>query len=95
MVFAKVMGEKINRGADYGLEVPPKGHINKTKHLINGLIAAGLVQLHVSAYIDLDRIIITTICKLNTCTCVQYALCYHANNKIGGCSIHSVSLQSR
>ena len=43
MVFAKVMGEKINRGADYGLEVPPKGHINKTKHLINGLIAARLV----------------------------------------------------
>ena len=49
--FAQVTGDKINRGAGYGLEVPcvyrlygPKVYIDKTmKELVNTLTAAGLL----------------------------------------------------
>ena len=47
--FAKVVGEKVNRGAGYGLEIPcvytlhgPKPHIEKLKELVASLKAKGL-----------------------------------------------------
>jgi len=48
--FAKVVGEKVNRGAGYGLEIPcvyslygPKPYIDKLKELVASLKAKGLV----------------------------------------------------
>ena len=48
--FAKVVGEKVNRGGDYGLEIPcihhlygPKPYIDKMKELVDSLTASGLV----------------------------------------------------
>ena len=48
--FAEVTGEKVNRGAGYGLEVPciyrlygPKVYIDRMKELIDSLRSAGLV----------------------------------------------------
>ena len=48
--FAKVTGEKINRGAGYGLEIPcvyslygPKAYIDKLTELVASLKAKGLV----------------------------------------------------
>ena len=50
--FAKVAGEKVNRGAGYGLEIPcvtvyhlygPKPYIDKMKELVDSLTASGLV----------------------------------------------------
>lgn len=48
--FAKVVGEKVNRGAGYGLEIPcvytlygPKPYIDKMKALIASLEAEQLV----------------------------------------------------
>ena len=47
--FAKVVGEKVNRGAGYGLEIPcvytlhgPKPHIEKLKELVASLKGKGL-----------------------------------------------------
>ena len=49
--FAKVVGEKVNRGAGYGLEIPciyhlygPKPYIDKMKELVDSLISSGLVS---------------------------------------------------
>ena len=49
-VFAKVIGEKINRGAGYGLEIPceyhlygPKPYIDKMKELVDSLSSSGLL----------------------------------------------------
>ncbi len=46
--FAVIRGDKVNRGAGYGLEVPciyrlygPPAYINKMRELVNDLIAAG------------------------------------------------------
>ena len=48
--FAKVVGEKVNRGAGYGLEIPciyhlygPKPYIDKMKELVDSRTASGLV----------------------------------------------------
>ena len=48
--FAKVTGEKINRGAGYGLEIPcvyslygPKPYIDKLTEVVASLKAKGLV----------------------------------------------------
>ena len=48
--FAKVVGDKVNRGAGYGLEIPciyslygPKAYIEKMKELVDSLVARGLV----------------------------------------------------
>ena len=48
--FAEVTGEKVNRGAGYGLEIPcvyrlygPKVYIDRMKELIDSLRAGGLV----------------------------------------------------
>ena len=48
--FAKVVGEKVNRGAGYGLEIPcvyhlygRKPYVDKMKELVDSLIASGLV----------------------------------------------------
>ena len=48
--FAKVVGDKVNRGAGYGLEIPciyhlygPKPYIDKMKELVDSLTASGLV----------------------------------------------------
>lgn len=48
--FAKVVGDKVNRGGGYGLEIPciyhlygPKPYIDKMKELVDSLIASGLV----------------------------------------------------
>ena len=48
--FAEVTGQKVNRGAGYGLEVPciyrlygPKVYTDKIKYLIDSLRSAGLV----------------------------------------------------
>ena len=47
--FAEVVGEKVNRGAGYGLEIPymytlygPKPYIDKLKALVASLEAKGL-----------------------------------------------------
>ena len=44
--FAKVVGEKVNRGTGYGLEIPCIYHLYgpkpKTKGLVNSLTASGL-----------------------------------------------------
>ena len=49
--FAKVVGDKVNRGAGYGLEIPceyslygPKPYIDKLKELVASLEAKGLVS---------------------------------------------------
>ena len=49
--FANVVGEKVNRGAGYGLEIPciyhlyrPKPYIDKMKELVDSLISSGLVS---------------------------------------------------
>ena len=48
--FAKVIGEKVNRGAGYGLEIPceyhlygPKPYIDKMKKLVDSLTTSSLV----------------------------------------------------
>ena len=48
--FAKVVGDKVNRGGGYGLEIPciyhlygPKPYIDKMEELVDSLIASGLV----------------------------------------------------
>ena len=48
--FAQVVGEKVNRGAGYGLEIPciyhlygPKPYIDKMKELVNSLKKTGLL----------------------------------------------------
>ena len=48
--FAKVVGDKVNRGGGYGLEIPciyhlygPKPYIDKMKELVDSSIASGLV----------------------------------------------------
>ena len=48
--FAEVTGVKINRGAEYGLEIPcvyrlygPKVYIDKMKELVDSLRTAGLL----------------------------------------------------
>ena len=48
--FAKVVGEKVNRGAGYGLEIPcvytlygPKPYVDKLKELVASLKVKGLV----------------------------------------------------
>ena len=48
--FAKVVGEKVNRGAGYGLEIPcvyhlygPKPYIDKITELVDSLTTSGLV----------------------------------------------------
>ena len=48
--FAKVIGERVNRGAGYGLEIPciyslygSKPYIEKMKELVESLIAKGLL----------------------------------------------------
>ena len=48
--FAEATGQKVNRGAGYGLEVPclyrlygPKAYIDKIKDLIDSLRSAGFV----------------------------------------------------
>ena len=48
--FAKVAGDKFNRGGGYGLEIPciyhlygPEPYIDKMKELVDSLIASGLV----------------------------------------------------
>ena len=48
--FAEVTGEKVNRGAGYGLKIPcvyrlygPKVYIDRMKELIDSLRAGGLV----------------------------------------------------
>ena len=48
--FAKVTGQKVNRGVGYGLEVPcihrwyrPKVYVDKIKDFIDSLRSAGLV----------------------------------------------------
>ena len=48
--FAKVVGEKVNRGAGYGLEIlcvyhlyGRKPYVDKMKELVDSLIASGLV----------------------------------------------------
>lgn len=48
--FAKVVGEKVNRGAGYGLEIPcvyalygPKPYIDKLEALVASLKAKGMV----------------------------------------------------
>ena len=48
--FAEVTGEKVNRGAGYGLEIPcvyrlygPKTYIDKMRELMKSLKTAGLV----------------------------------------------------
>ena len=50
--FAKVVGDRVNRGAGYGLEIPceyslygPKHYIDKLKELVALLEAKGLVRL--------------------------------------------------
>ena len=47
--LAKVIGEKVNRGAGYGLEIPceyhlygPKPYIDKMKKLVDSLTTYGL-----------------------------------------------------
>ena len=49
--FAKVVDDKVNRGAGYGLEIPceyslyaPKPYIDKLKELVASLEAKGLVS---------------------------------------------------
>ena len=49
--FANVVGEKVNRGAGYGLEIPCiyhlyrlKPYIDKMKELVDSLISSGLVS---------------------------------------------------
>ena len=49
--FAKVVGNKVNRGAGYGVEIPceyslygPKLYIDKLKELVASLEAKGLVS---------------------------------------------------
>ena len=48
--FAKVVGEKVNRGAGYGLEIPciyrlygPKIYIDRMKNLVDSLKNSGLL----------------------------------------------------
>ena len=48
--FAKVTGDKVNRGAGYGLEIPcmyslygNKPYVEKMKELVDSLVAKGLV----------------------------------------------------
>ena len=48
--FAEMRGEKINRGAGYGLEVPyghylfgPKMYMNKMKEVVDSLTSSGLL----------------------------------------------------
>ena len=48
--FAEVLGEKVNRGAGYGLEIPckyrlygPKGYIIKMREIVDSLVSCGFV----------------------------------------------------
>ena len=55
--FAEITGNKVNRGAGYGLEIPciyrlygPKLYCNKLKELIEELKQKGLSQLLIPKY---------------------------------------------
>ena len=48
--FAKLVGEKVNRGAGYGLEIPCVYHLYG-QELVDSLIASGLILVYMRPYI--------------------------------------------